>query len=371
LLLYFVGSLRTHKNSAQWENGGANASGKNGTTNASLLQSTSFSGRTLTRRREGLVTALNPIPDVAVVLPVFNGEHYLEQCIASVLRQNLNNFELLIADDASTDASQNIISRFTDPRLRVYTRDSNLGLFANVNNLIHCVHAPLIHFLCQDDLLEPDCLRQELHFFADHPTIGMSFCKTIMIDENGTETHRGALGDLAECLSPHLTMQYLFYHGCIPGNLSTVCVRKPCVDAVGHFDESFRVAGDYELWTRLCQRYDLGVIHRHLVRLRSHARQLSRAAVSGVAFIAEQQRIYSALMAALPSTLRPRARGYWRWRQNVLQTHYALTCLREGRLKDFRTVVSLIGSTTFALGCFSWLATLNNRLYRPTPRFVS
>ena len=209
-----------------------------------------------------------------------------------------------------------------------------------------------------------------MHFFTHHPTIGMSFCKTIMTDANGTETHRGAVGDLAECLPPRLTMQYLFYYGCIPGNLSTVCARKDCVDAVGRFDESFRVAGDYELWTRLCQRYDLGVIHQHLVRLRSHSRQLSRASASGVAFVAEQQKIYPTLVAALPQELRARAHRYWRWRQNVLQTHYALTCLWEGRLKDFRTVVSLIGLSTFTLGCFAWLVTLNNHLYRPTPRFV-
>ena len=129
-------------------------------------------------------------PKISVVLPVYNGEDYLTDCISSVLDQDQPEFELLIGDDGSTDSSRQVIQAIQDERVRTFFNSHNLGLFGNINRLLAEARAPLIHILCQDDLLEPNCLHSETRFFESHPEIGMSFVKAIIIDEEGEKSRQ-------------------------------------------------------------------------------------------------------------------------------------------------------------------------------------
>ncbi|PMB08283.1 glycosyl transferase family 2, partial [Fischerella thermalis CCMEE 5273] len=56
-------------------------------------------------------------PKISILLPVFNGQRYIRECINSILNQSFTNFELLISNDCSTDDSHNIIQEFSDPRI--------------------------------------------------------------------------------------------------------------------------------------------------------------------------------------------------------------------------------------------------------------
>jgi len=309
-------------------------------------------------------------PGISVILPVFNGEPYLDAAIKSMLNQGLSDFELLIGNDCSNDSTSQIIRSFSDARIKTFDREKNLGLFKNLNMLVMSAESPLIRILCQDDLLEPGCLEEEVKFFSRHPDIGMSFCKTYRIDGCGAIIGKCVLGDLPEVIDTKLSRQSFFYHGCIPGNLSTVCVRKKSFDKFGLFNENYRVAGDYEMWTRICERKNLGVIHKYLVKLRSHAKQLSKADSSGVDFIRETRNIRSKLLPLLPEEIRSHAKGYVILRQNVLDTHYCLRCLTWGRFKDFFKIASIMGAADFTLGIIFWVLTLNNHLYRPKPKFL-
>lgn len=309
-------------------------------------------------------------PEISVILPVFNGEPYLGAAIKSVLSQGLCDFEFVIGNDCSGDATDQIIRNFSDERIKLFRRETNLGLFKNLNMLVRSAESPLIRIFCQDDLLEPDCLEEEVKFFSKHPDIGMTFCKTYRIDQYGDNIGECVLGDLPEVVNPELSRQCFFYHGCIPGNLSTICVRKECFDKYGLFSEDYRVASDYEMWTRICERENLGVIHKHLVKLRSHPKQLSKARSSGIDFIRETRKIRSKLLPLLPEEIRSHAKRYVMLRQNVLDTHYCLRSLALGKFRDFLKIAAIMGTVDFTLGIIFWLLTLNNHLYRPKPRFA-
>ena len=309
-------------------------------------------------------------PKVSIVLPVFNGGSYLRECIGSVLAQRLSEFELVIGDDCSTDISRSVIESFSDERIRYAFREKNLGLFGNLNQLIKEARAPLVRILCQDDILEKECLADEISFFEEHPDIAMSFCKMTTIDENGKEIERAALKDLPEIIEPVLSSQLFLYYGCIPGNLTPVCVRRVCFETIGLFDESFRVAADYDLWVRICQGKKMGVIHKHLVRVRSHSKQLGRAPASGVQCIAETRKIRSALLTMVPGEIRPWARLYIKLRPNVLAAHHSVRCVLQGRLGDFLKIVRVMGVGDFSFGVLCWLVTGNNHFYRPRPKVV-
>lgn len=308
-------------------------------------------------------------PKISIILPVFNGEKYLQKCIDSVIRQKLSDFEFLIGDDCSKDASSQIIRNFADERMRYFGRDTNLGLFKNLNMLIKSAQSPIIRILCQDDMLEPECLEEETSFFLKYPNIGMSFCKSYRIDQKDEVTGKCTLGDLPDIVKTELSIQCFLYHGCMPGSLSTVCVRKECFDKIGLFNEEYRAAADYEMWVRICKRKDLGVIHKRLVRLRHHPEQLSRTKASTVLFIRENRQVRAKLLPLLPEEVRCSAGHYVRLRHNVLDTHSAVMSLLHGRQRDFMDIINIMGAGDFSIGLLWWALTFNNRLYCPKPLF--
>src|SRR5688572_16773922 len=88
---------------------------------------------------------------ISVILPVYNGGEYLKQSVESVLTQSLNNFELLILDDCSTDGSWSYLQSLDDNRIELYRNEKNKGLFYNLNFLIKASNSPLVKLWAQDD----------------------------------------------------------------------------------------------------------------------------------------------------------------------------------------------------------------------------
>lgn len=310
-------------------------------------------------------------PKISLLLPVLNGQEYLQQCIESILAQTMNEFELIIGNNGSTDKSDEIIQKFSDSRIKYIPYVKNKGLFKNINSMIQYVSAPLVRFICQDDLLIENCLATEVAFFEKYPEIGISFCKSKSISATGQIINQGVLGDLPEIINSSMSLQLLFYYGCIPGNLSTVCIKRQCIKEFGLFDELFQVSGDYEMWVRICRKKAMGVIHHHLVNIRSHEKQLSRASESGVRCILENREIRSKILISLPEEIRFWAKCYSQMRQNVLDVHHSIHCLRYKKYNNFIRIFYIIGLAEFAIGLLFWLLTLNNHLYMPQPKWVN
>jgi glycosyltransferase involved in cell wall biosynthesis len=307
---------------------------------------------------------------ISVLLPVYNGERYLQRSIESLLAQNDPRWTLLVRDDGSTDRTPEILRQFEDSRIHVLSSDGNLGLFGNLNTLLDHATTPLVRFFCQDDLLDPDCIGREIQFFDEHPEIGMSFCKLRSINAAGRVVDEGPIGDIPEIVDAPKSLLMLYYWGCLPANLSTVCVRRRCMEALGGFDETYDVAGDYDLWARLCRRWPMGVIHEHLAEVRTHDEQLSQASASGVAFVREDRRVRSdELLPYLPAEVRGYARMHERLRQNVKHTHQAMRRLSAGNVEDALRIWRIQGWVDALVGLVAWFLTLNNRLYTPPPKF--
>jgi hypothetical protein len=310
------------------------------------------------------------MPAIAVVLSVHNGIPYLSECINSVLRQDFSDFELIIGDDGSTDESVALVTRFQDPRIRLVSYPSRQGLFPNLNRLLDTVRSPIIQFLCHDDILEPQCLGVVTRFFAEHARVGWAFCKYTLMDASGHSLHRAALHDMPDVLDGWLCTQLFLYYGCIPGNLSSVSARTEHLRRHAGFDHSFSVSGDYDTWTRLCADAPAGVIHDHLLRVRSHAGQMTRAADSDAKSVGEERRVLQRLVEAMPLARRRYARYYILSRWDVLHTNRALHLLRLGKLRQARHIQHAMGAGHFGVGILLWLLTANNRFYRPDARFV-
>lgn len=300
-------------------------------------------------------------------MPVYQGVAYLAEAVQSVLAQTHSHFELLIGDDGSTDGSRAYLATLTDARVRTFEFGKRVGLFKNLNRLLARASSPIVRVLCQDDVLEETCLEQELSFLAGHPEVGMVISK---YREMGTRSQilSGALEkDLPDVLVPMLATQQFYYHGCIAGNLSTVSIRKQVLEDVGVFDESYKVSGDYDLWSRVSSKYAVGIIHQHLVRIRTHDRQLSRAAQSSVPFVIENARVRQTLFPRLPRQAQSAARRFEHRRHCVLDFHLALRSFLAGRFIDAWKIVRILGvwGSVRAFGHWAW--TRNNRLRPQAP----
>lgn len=312
----------------------------------------------------------NKMPHVSVVLPVYNGEPFLKEAIDSVLSQTSRDFELLIGDDRSSDRSAEIIARYCDTRIRAFRWERNGGLFVNVNRLLRETRADLIHFLCQDDILEPQCLEREAAFHARHSDLGMSYCQSYYIDDRSVISPVGDPDQgTPERLEPWLSRQLFFYNGCLPGNLSVVMLPRRTLDRFGFFRGDFCAFGDFEMWWRIGQELVIGVQKERLVRIRQHAGELSLAPRSSIECFRESASLRQEIITRQPSSSRAHLFWYERSYHQVLEAHYLVKLILHRDFKSSLSLMRALGCLRLFVGFLFLIATGNHRIWRPQRRF--
>ena len=106
-------------------------------------------------------------PLISVILPVYNAERYIVDCINSILSQSFKNFEIVIIDDGSNDSSKEIIKNYDDPRI-VFRSRENRGLGATLNELIDLSRAELIIQMDANDIMLKDRLWLQYNFMKSN-----------------------------------------------------------------------------------------------------------------------------------------------------------------------------------------------------------
>lgn len=126
-------------------------------------------------------------PLVTVGLPVYNGEPYLQEAVESILGQTFPNLELVIADNASTDRTQEICERFVaaDHRVRYFRHATNLGAAPNYNFTVDNALGEYFMWSAHDDVRAPTFLEEALGVFRSEPGTAVVFSRAERIDKNG------------------------------------------------------------------------------------------------------------------------------------------------------------------------------------------
>jgi glycosyltransferase involved in cell wall biosynthesis len=127
------------------------------------------------------------IPSISVGLPVHNGEKFVEDAIKAILSQTFKDFELIISDNASTDRTWEICSRYAgmDERVRCYRNERNLGVATNFNNTVRLARGRYFRWAAYDDLMAPGLLGSCLAVLDREPDVVLCYPKTVNIDDNG------------------------------------------------------------------------------------------------------------------------------------------------------------------------------------------
>ena len=124
---------------------------------------------------------------VSIGIPVYNGEEYLAETLKSGLAQSVDDFEIVVSDNASTDRTSEICRSYQakDPRIRYYRNDQNIGGALNFNRVFELSRAPLFHCGACDDLYEPLFLERCVDALDRDAGVVLSHARTKMIGEKG------------------------------------------------------------------------------------------------------------------------------------------------------------------------------------------
>ena len=221
------------------------------------------------------------MPRVSIVIPSYNHEKFVRECIQSVLDQTYQDFEIVITDDGSPDGTVNVIKEFDDSRIQLYTHAENKGACIAINNCIQKATGEYIAVLCSDDAWEPSKLEKQVQYLDSHPETGAVFTKVVLVDEEGSpigpEDYKNFYIFEKENRSRYEWLKFFFYSGnclCHP----SVLIREKCYDEVGLYDERVANLPDFDMWVRVCFKYDIHILDEKLVRFRIMADKSSASA---------------------------------------------------------------------------------------------
>lgn len=209
------------------------------------------------------------MPLVTVVMAAKNYARFLPQAVASVRAQTLTNWELIIIDDGSTDATSTVVRPFlADPRVR-YHRSDRLGQSRAKNLGIDLSRGKFIAFLDADDAWLPTKLEKQLVLFRDRSDIGVVFCRRTLMDENGV---LGATPSTPMWRGRVLTELFVQNFVCF----SSAVVRREVFSCVGRFEPEWDLAIDYDLWLRVAREFGFDFVDEPLVLYRTGHGNLSK-----------------------------------------------------------------------------------------------
>ncbi|NII24094.1 glycosyltransferase family 2 protein [Pseudoflavitalea sp. X16] len=204
-------------------------------------------------------------PLVSVLMTAYNRQKYIANAIDSVLASTLTDFELIITDDGSKDETLAIANKYrlADSRVKVFVNENNLGDYPNRNKAASYASGKYLKYVDADDYIYPWGLQILVEMMEQFPEAGWGLCSLDQFLEK----------PFPFLLSP--AEAYLYnYKG--PGlfhkaPLSSI-IRKDVFEAIGGFNP-IRMAGDFEMWHRLAQRYPVLLMPHGIVWYREHGEQ--------------------------------------------------------------------------------------------------
>ena len=305
---------------------------------------------------------------LTIVLPVHNGANYVHSSLSSVLSQDYPDFTVHVLDSGK-DNTEEIVRAFGDPRVR-YTRfAAGTGLYEKLNRGFEEATSGLVGLWGHDDIMLPGSLRRFVDFMSAHPEAGMAYSAFIPIDREGRRTDRIRSAEIEkripELSVPAVSRLLFWCFGCLPGNISTVMVRRSAWKAVGGFDSRFRLAGDFDFFVRVAETHPVGYLHQPLVEIRYHKQQFSSMGNRDFRSFPEDGWIRERLASGLRPLFSPdeleRCWLHWRGRN---QLHWVVRTALAG---DFagaaKGLKQLQGSRPLLRQAAVWLLSGNGRFF--------
>jgi glycosyltransferase involved in cell wall biosynthesis len=203
------------------------------------------------------------MPRISVIIPFHDRIAWTCQAIDSVLCQTLQDFEILLIDDGSTDDISQLSSYLQNKKI-IYIRQENKGVASARNRGLESASSEFIAFLDSDDLFSPDKLAHQLLFMQQNPLLLLSHTSYNRVDQTGHYIEQIHSGKFGGKVYPEI------YTFCTIATPTVMIRRKVCVDNHLRFEEKISIAEDLLFWTEFAKRSDILGIDEQLTSVRVH-----------------------------------------------------------------------------------------------------
>lgn len=207
-------------------------------------------------------------------MAVFNVAPYIRAAVDSVLSQTFPAWELIVVDDASTDATLSILQEYRDHRIRIVPAPHG-GQIAAATTGVALASGEYLAFLDGDDIWTPDKLQRHIDYLDRNPEVDLTFSLSAIIDESGNPTLRrspfcGGVVRFETLLRQNLA-----------GNGSALVFRRQAFLRAGGYDPSLAFYYDRDVWLRMCllRPGNVHAIPEYLTLYRRRRGQISRQIV--------------------------------------------------------------------------------------------
>jgi len=207
------------------------------------------------------------MPYLSVVMPVYNGEQFLETAIDSILLQTFDDFEFIIINDGSTDDTHKIIYSYNDSRIKIF-EDTHMGIANALNKGISVAEGTYIARQDADDISVLYRFERQAAFLRMHPEIKLVGSYVSTIDEKEVKLGNIEFPTKDQDIRLSILDRNTFIHG------STMFCRKS-VEKIGKYNEVFALMQDYDLWLRIVEHYAVANISEVLYHYRISAESIS------------------------------------------------------------------------------------------------
>lgn len=211
--------------------------------------------------------------NISVILTSYNHEKFLARSIESVLNQTYKDFEFIIVDDCSTDASWDIIKAYKQkyPYIITLRHEYNWGGGVVADTVRNYATGDYVAIHHSDDLWEREKLQKQVDILKEHPEYVAVFTNASAIDEEGNayEDENGFYYNLfaVENRSRYEWLNHFFFYGnclCHP----SIIVKKSVYEEDGFFRKGLKQIPDFVKWIQICKKYEIYVIPEVLVKFR-------------------------------------------------------------------------------------------------------
>jgi glycosyltransferase involved in cell wall biosynthesis len=203
------------------------------------------------------------MPKLSALMSILNGEAFLRPAIDSILGQSFRDFEFIIIDNASSDATAAILDSYGDPRIVRLRNDAVLSLTQSLNKGLQRARGEYVARMDADDIAAPERFAREVAFLDAHVDVVLVASHARLIDRRGDP-----FAYIDRPIEPAELYDALAY--CNPFAHSSAMFRRDPVVAVGGYPTAYVFAQDLALWLKLAQPGRFGMIGEALVDMREH-----------------------------------------------------------------------------------------------------
>ena len=213
---------------------------------------------------------------VSIVIPIYNAEKYLKECISSALEQTYSDFEIIAVDDGSKDNSLKILNQYSD-KIKIISK-KNGGTASALNAGINVMSGEWFKWLSADDILKKNAIEvliNEASKLGSESKNCIFYSHYDVIDESGTivdEVIESNYNDLTNFEQNVILLDHFY------GNGTTSLIHKSIFVKSGLFDEKIKFKDDYEFWLRCCllHGYRMHLLDQNIAQYRIHEAQLTK-----------------------------------------------------------------------------------------------